>query len=120
MDKNNVTGNSVNTEPAITCRRCGNCCHVDMIAYAVESDIERWRRENRFDILSRIQGNEIVWSGDTIVSARGRHLASCVYLNRDGESFSCDIYETRPRVCRDFAPGSSQLCPLYSAAAAKK
>jgi Fe-S-cluster containining protein len=91
-----------------------------MIAYVEETDIERWERENRHDILNRLQGNEIVWSGDIIVSSTGRHYSSCVFLNFDGESFYCDIYETRPHVCRDFVPGSSELCPLYSKPPIKK
>jgi len=40
-------------------------------------------------------------------------LESCVYLNWDGSSFFCEIYETRPLVCRNFIPGSSELCPRY-------
>ena len=31
----------------------------------------------------------------------------------DDELFSCSIYETRPFICRNFAPGSSDLCPQY-------
>jgi Fe-S-cluster containining protein len=83
-----------------------------MIAYATETDIERWKREERRDILDRVQGGALIWAGDTIISARGKTISSCVFLNRDGKSFYCDIYETRPQVCRDFKAGSSELCPL--------
>jgi len=85
-----------------------------MIAYATDDDIQRWEREKRFDILARIKGNNIIWSGDTLFSSKGMHLKSCVYLNWNGEAFFCEIYETRPQVCRDYLPGSSELCPLYS------
>jgi Fe-S-cluster containining protein len=91
-----------------------------MIAYATDADVRRWEREQRFDIISRIRGNEIIWSGDTIVSSSGKHLKNCIYLNRDGETFFCDIYETRPQVCRDYLPGSSELCPLHSESSIKK
>jgi Fe-S-cluster containining protein len=26
---------------------------------------------------------------------------------------TCTIYETRPRVCKDYVPGSSEFCPHY-------
>jgi len=40
-------------------------------------------------------------------------VTTCAYLNWDGKIFFCDIYETRPMVCRNYVPGSSELCPLF-------
>jgi Fe-S-cluster containining protein len=85
-----------------------------MIAYATDTDIERWKQEERHDILDRVQDGGLIWAGDTIISARGATLSSCVFLNWDGNVFFCDIYETRPQVCRDFKAVSSELCPLYT------
>ena len=110
----------VNDKSIMKCRRCGSCCFVDMIAYATDADVQRWEREHRYDIISRIKGNDKIWSGDTLISSNGMHLKSCIYLNRDGEAFFCDIYETRPQVCRDYLPGSSELCPLHSESSIKK
>jgi Fe-S-cluster containining protein len=104
----------VNENTNKECRRCGNCCFVDMIAYVTDADIQRWGREQRFDIIERIKGNDIIWSGDTLISSKGMHLQSCIYLNWNGDVFFCEIYETRPQVCRDYLPGSSELCPLHS------
>jgi Fe-S-cluster containining protein len=97
----------------ITCRRCGVCCHVDMVAYVSPEDIERWEKEQRHDIIDRLRDNEVIWAGDRIVNRFGFKVTSCVYLNWDGASFSCGIYETRPIVCRNYIPGSSELCPQY-------
>ncbi len=97
----------------ITCRRCGACCHVDMIAYSSPEDIQRWEEEGRQDIIARIRDNDAIWSGDRIMNSSGTVMTSCVYLNWDGSSFFCEIYETRPLVCRNFIPGSSELCPKY-------
>jgi Fe-S-cluster containining protein len=91
-----------------------------MIAYATDADIRRWEREQRFDILARIKKNDIIWSGDTLISSKGTHLKSCIYLNWNGEAFFCEIYETRPQVCMDYLPGSSELCPLHSEYLMKK
>lgn len=84
-----------------------------MFAYITPADIERWEKEDRQDILEHMNAQEILWAGDVIVSSTGTRLKSCVFLNWDGESFCCGIYSTRPGVCRDYVPGSSELCPLY-------
>lgn len=97
----------------ITCRRCGSCCKVDMVAYVTSEDIQRWEEEGRNDILSRIRNNGVTWAGDRIVNKSGRILKTCYYLSCDGSTFSCEIYETRPLVCRNFVPGSSYLCTQY-------
>jgi len=100
-------------ESPIRCRQCGVCCHVDMIAYITENDMRRWEKEQRLDIISHVRGTEIQWFGDIILTGNGIHIQSCTFLNYDGNVFFCDIYETRPQVCRDYMPGSSALCPLY-------
>ncbi|MBN2401177.1 MAG: YkgJ family cysteine cluster protein [Spirochaetes bacterium] len=103
----------MNKNNKITCLRCGACCHVDIIAYVSPEDIQRWEGEGRNDIIARIGGGEVVWLGDRIVNKYGEKVKNCVYLNYDGTSFFCEIYETRPLVCRNFLPGSSELCPQY-------
>ncbi|TFH41045.1 MAG: YkgJ family cysteine cluster protein [Chrysiogenales bacterium] len=104
---------SILLEREMKCLQCGNCCHVDMIAYVTASDSERWEREGRNNILKRLLGENILWAGDIIVSSDGKRLKSCVFLNHNGNSFFCEIYDTRPGICRDYKPGSSTLCPLY-------
>jgi len=85
-----------------------------MLAYITEPDILRWKKEGRYDILSRVRERNVLWSGDRMVSASGKRLKNCIYLCRDGSSFLCEIYNTRPLVCRNYIPGSSELCPLCS------
>jgi Fe-S-cluster containining protein len=84
-----------------------------MVAYVSPEDIQRWEKERRYDIIARLRENEVMWSGDRIINKFGVRLTSCVYLKRHGLFFACEIYETRPMVCRNFIPGSSELCPLY-------
>ena len=84
-----------------------------MIAYATDEDIRRWEIEGRQDILTHIRASETLWAGDRIMTARGTYLSTCVFLNREGDSFFCTIYTTRPQVCRNYEPGSSDICPLH-------
>jgi len=101
----------------IVCHRCGNCCHVDMTAYVSAEDIQRWEQEGRHDILAHVRDNGVSWSSDGFVNRFGSEiincLMSCVYLQWQGSSAVCGIYESRTKVCRSFVPGSSDLCPQY-------
>ncbi|MDD3846615.1 MAG: YkgJ family cysteine cluster protein [Syntrophorhabdaceae bacterium] len=100
-----------NRSPA--CRQCGCCCYVDMVIYVTSEDMERWERQGRQDIIARLRDNRVIWAGDRIVDRSGAKVTNCVYLNWNGKTFFCEIYETRPMVCRNYVPGSSELCPLY-------
>jgi Fe-S-cluster containining protein len=82
----------------------------DMIADADAEDIERWGREGREDIL-RVW-RDARWVGDHFISVTtGMTIHDCPFLDFQDGLFSCTIYGTRPRVCRDFEPGSSRICP---------
>lgn len=96
--------------PDTPCLRCGTCCMANMVADADPDDLARWRREGRDDIL-RVW-HDALWVGDRLLSVTtGMAIRDCPFLDfRDGV-FACTIYETRPRVCRDFEPGSSAICP---------
>lgn len=102
-----------NTEE-MECRRCGKCCLADMLDYAAEEERERWRREGREDILAMLERHHGVWMGDHIVSADDGHtFRGCPFLEWEDGLTRCAIHETRPRVCRNFQPGSSDICPLF-------
>ncbi len=98
----------------LPCLRCGKCCFVDLTAYARESDFERWRSEKRQDILNIIENRHLQWAGDRLVSTRtGVSPQACPFLEREGTQWRCAIYDTRPLVCREYRPGTSELCPQY-------
>jgi len=105
------------TNKDITCNRFGNCCHVDVAAYVTLEDIQRWEKEGRHVILDHVRDNDMEWSGDGFTNRFGSNiktrLMSCVYLKWHGSTASCEIYETRTKVCRSYAPGSSDLCPQH-------
>ena len=49
-----------------------------------------------------------------MVSSRdGSYITCCPFLESTGDHYTCVIYDTRPFICRNFPPGSSDLCPQY-------
>ncbi|OGP66419.1 MAG: hypothetical protein A2W27_02885 [Deltaproteobacteria bacterium RBG_16_44_11] len=101
-------------EEPLSCLRCGKCCFVDLTAYAREEDYDRWRAEKRYDILSIIEYRHLVWAGDRMISTEtGDYPRECPFLYNVGKELRCSIYETRPLVCREYQPGSSELCPQW-------
>jgi Fe-S-cluster containining protein len=96
------------------CERCGKCCLADVAAYIDEEDLLRWKNEGRTDILGLVARAGGVWAGDRLISSAGGRILGCIFFIRDGAHGSCSIYETRPRVCRNYVPGSSELCPQWS------
>jgi Fe-S-cluster containining protein len=98
----------------LSCLQCGKCCFVDLTAYAEKEDFDRWRAENRQDILDVIEHRHLVWAGDRMMSTQtGNSPRECPFLYNSGDSFLCSIYETRPMVCRRYLPASSELCPQW-------
>jgi Fe-S-cluster containining protein len=43
----------------------------------------------------------------------GHALQGCPFFVWNGPLGTCAIHDTRPRACRDYAPGSSEFCPHY-------
>jgi Fe-S-cluster containining protein len=98
----------------LSCLRCGKCCFVDLTAYAEKEDFDRWRAENRQDILDMIERRHLIWAGDRMISSEtGDYPRECPFLYNSEDSWLCSIYETRPLVCREYHPGSSELCPQW-------
>ena len=98
--------------PRTPCLRCGTCCMADMIGEADAEDLERWKREGRDDILRVYR--DALWVGDHFLSVTtGMTIHDCPFLDFREGSFACTIYGTRPRVCRNFEPGSSAICPQH-------
>lgn len=96
------------------CLCCGKCCFVDLTAYAEKEDFDRWRKENRQDILEMIEHRHLIWAGDRMISSEsGDYPRECPFLYNSGDSLLCSIYETRPAICRNYQPGSSELCPQW-------
>ncbi len=87
---------------ASQCLACGLCCELygDTLA-AEEADLERWRREGRSDLLSRVGEGGALWSDPTTREP----LAACPFLlHTDLDRALCVIHDTKPGMCRAY-PG---------------
>ena len=99
--------------PEVACKRCGKCCYA-VHAFATGEDMEKWKKQGKMDIVRVMEHYEPVWAGDIIVSSRdGSVLSTCPFLRDDETYHTCIIYEDRPSVCRNYIPGSSDICSQF-------
>ena len=98
------------------CLRCGNCCGPYFALYVEEVDEKRWQEEGRQDLLDRLEyeRQRAGWDKDGPFNMETmERMEKCVFLvrNEEGE-LVCGIHETKPLICRDYPPGSSEICVL--------
>ncbi len=88
--------------PAATggCACCGDCCkffggHLNV----THSDVTRWKREGRGDLLGRVNRLGWIWCDpDT-----GKLVDPCPFLQKNGpDTAVCSINDTKPAMCRDY------------------
>nr|WP_319397012.1 YkgJ family cysteine cluster protein [uncultured Desulfobacter sp.] len=88
------------------CIQCGHCCIdlPDAIETSVpDSDVLRWERENRYDILDWVvpfAGLNDIW----IDPKTGEPVDRCPWLKKLPKKniYICRIHETKPEHCRNF------------------
>ena len=88
------------------CVQCGHCCLNLPDAYQAcvpDSDVKRWKREQRFDILERVDtfaGINDIW----ISPKTGEAVSRCPWLRKlpKKSKYICRIHETKPKHCRNF------------------
>lgn len=102
---------------AAECRKCGHCCGPYFALYVDEPDEERWKAEGRSDLLARLdwERDHVIWDEAGPFNCKtGERFEKCVFLERSAEGLAlCSIHETKPKICRDYPPGSSELCALF-------
>lgn len=101
------------------CQKCGTCCRSVKIPITY-SDIKRWQQEQRWDILAEVRWLidkkrlYPVWPFFTKTAFN----SACPFLSHSNR---CKIYETRPRICRDYPQyGGKRMvltCPAVKAGA---
>jgi Fe-S-cluster containining protein len=105
--KTGVAGLLVETEmEKFKCVQCGHCCLDLSGAYQTsvpETDIKRWKREQRFDILEWVgpfEGMNDIW----ISPKTGEYVNRCPWLRKlpKKNKYICRIHETKPEHCRNF------------------
>ena len=92
------------------CTKCGACCapkprHAGIFHYVPlrPTDLEN---HPRMQVLKKISGETGI-NGRCVQTCEGVNGTQCVALRGTiGEETSCAIYDNRPEICRQFAPGS--------------
>lgn len=88
------------------CAQCGHCCLELPDAYqtsVLDSDVKRWKHENRTDILKWVDsfaGLNDVW----INPETGEPAKRCPWLRKlpKKDKYVCRIHDTKPEHCRKF------------------
>lgn len=82
------------------CACCGNCCvafggHLN----ASKHDLDRWRKEGREDLLSRVNRLGWIWVDPETKEREDR----CPFILKvDDERSICSINNTKPAMCRAY------------------
>ncbi len=76
------------------CKSCRKCCTGSEIRL-IDSDVERWKAEERLDILLSI--NPLIGGSRQLIKKKDSN--DCIFLHEDG---SCMIHETKPYICTRF------------------
>jgi Fe-S-cluster containining protein len=91
-------------EEQFDCLTCGACCFQRAGTILVEpTDLVRWRRLGREDILSRLEPGHF---GQMAFAMDGR--GACVHHGTPAEPHACRIYDVRSETCIRFEAGSQQ------------
>ncbi len=88
-----------------SCERCGTCC--SLLIEIAASDVLRWHREGRGDILSHLVYDpaELEVDGWFHPETRER-LEPCPFLERNGDGLTaCGIQDTKPIACAHYKAG---------------
>lgn len=101
----------------IPCRMCGACCGPFFALYVEEDDERRWERDGRKDLLDRLsyERERVRWDRAAPYNCEtGETFSRCVFtvVASDGRVI-CGIHDTKPRICRDYPPESSELCRFF-------
>jgi Fe-S-cluster containining protein len=96
--------------PGSPCTNCGRCCTNESYMgnlQATGADVRRWRRQGRYDILhfAEIMGPpQDPWADLWIDQSGDRERCPFVRKVRGQNRYMCTIYDTRPKVCRNYTP----------------
>lgn len=83
-----------------TCACCGRCCEeYGGHLHAYQSDLLRWKKENRGDLLQRVNRLGWIW----VDPETKQPLNRCPFIHKTEQHLSiCLINETKPQICKDY------------------
>lgn len=100
------------------CTNCGKCCtQLGGNIQATADDLNRWEKEKRYDILkyAYVFDFGLRFADLWISPVTGAELHRCPFIRKvkGSNKVKCEIYETRPQVCRDYQPWQpGSLCEI--------
>ena len=86
------------------CGECQRCCQSTLVR-VTRQDIKRWKRNQRYDIILCLE----TWMGANTYIIHKQDKDECIFLTPEG----CEIYATRPIICREF-PKSSERAERFA------
>lgn len=101
-----------------TCPKPGACCK-RLRLHGQNGVITFWKEDGLEAVQHFLDTNGLPFAPIEIVAEEKdepmqqtyvEYVFSCPKLGLDGR---CTIYADRPQLCRDYQPGSDQLCVLY-------
>lgn len=85
------------------CTRCGKCCKSLGRHIRIERSISSAQHSCRVAVTGELVPVVVHPQHRYLFSSGEQDPAWCPFLRKEGENrFTCTIYETRPRLCRDF------------------
>ena len=94
------------------CVQCGNCCR-QMAICVTYSDMIRWQRQGRNDVLEEVSFCKNAPQGEGFYFHRSvlKPKRTCPFL----EDNLCQIHDTKPRTCKDAPKGFTRFdqCPVW-------
>ncbi len=93
------------SEPeSFDCLECGRCCYQrEGTILVTASDLVRWHRERRFDVLDAVGPGHFGQE-----AFHTRTSGACIHHGTPEQPHACAIYAIRGEVCRSFEVGSRQ------------
>jgi len=82
------------------CERCGYCCTLNVIL--TEKEIKKITQKGFADFFVKDENDDN--NGDNSFLIKRKENGDCIFLKRNGDVTSCQIYPFRPSPCKNYPP----------------
>ena len=100
------------------CKKCADCCRHYAFVKLSQDEIHALEKVTglRLDAFANPQDK-----GGEEYFLKSKEDGDCIFLNRNSDNYSCDVYEARPAICRDYpsTPSQDEVCGVKRGEATK-
>ncbi len=93
------------------CKKCAECCKNYPLVSVSKNEINSLEQQTglHFGIPTNSKGKE--YEGYLL---QFKENGTCLFLNENNGSYSCEVYEVRPEICRKYPsnPRQQETCAL--------